>query len=222
METTPKIIVIEEQGLRAMLKEIVNECILEHLKIQKQQPKPEHEFLKLPEAAELMRVAKSTIYKWVSLGGLRHSKRGKTLLFRKSDLLAYIEDKGTRKDKEEVAEAKMIEANGDAGYIIPKYWQVAWTKKSAEGWLPYQIAEHYNTDVAKVNWFLSQEATRHYNSAYKVALYMKLPKEFTTDDGKGIAAKHSISERSFQRMLNDAVAFEKLAHGKYRKKLAAA
>lgn len=57
--------------------------------------KPENEIISIEEACDLLNLAKPTIYTRTSKGTIPHFKRGKKLYFRRSELLAWI-DEGRR------------------------------------------------------------------------------------------------------------------------------
>ena len=59
------------------------------------------QLLSIDEVAELLHLAKSTIYSKVSKNELPYMKRGKRLYFSKTDLMEYLK-KGRKKSKDEI------------------------------------------------------------------------------------------------------------------------
>ena len=56
--------------------------------------------LKVAEAAELLQVRKSTIYKWAHYGYIPHIKLGSSLRFDKDSLLKWAKNNGTKGRKQ--------------------------------------------------------------------------------------------------------------------------
>lgn len=75
------------------IKDLIKASVAEALGELKQPTAvPQKEILSIAEACELLNLAKQTIYTHTSKGTLPHFKRGKKLYFRRSELLAWIEN----------------------------------------------------------------------------------------------------------------------------------
>lgn len=77
-----------EDLLETMVKQNVETLSLLRTIATKNEPK---EFLRIPEAAALLGIAKSTLYNLASQGRIPRYKNGSANLFKRSDLLEWIE-----------------------------------------------------------------------------------------------------------------------------------
>jgi excisionase family DNA binding protein len=77
------ILELSKQGAKLAIKEM-----LEHLKNNKEN---KDEILNADQAAKLLKIAKQTLYSKTSRQEIPFMKRGKKLIFKKSDLLEYLE-----------------------------------------------------------------------------------------------------------------------------------
>ena len=94
-----KIIVTTPDEMREIIQEVVREIVKT---LETKEPAPlEPEMLTVPEAAKLLRVSIQTLYKWTWERKIPSYKNGKTLWFKRSELLAQIE-KRRRKSIDEI------------------------------------------------------------------------------------------------------------------------
>lgn len=102
-----RFIIISENELRVMLKEILNE-ILDQRNVQAQN---DQILLNVQEAAALLNLAVPTLYEKTSSKLIPHYKHGKKLMFKKSELLAWVEGQRIKTLKEIRTEAISYLAN---------------------------------------------------------------------------------------------------------------
>lgn len=77
-----KIIVVDVDDLRKVIKETITQCI-----VQKESETYEG-FIKIDEVCKLLQVSKPTIHLWKKQGKLPFHKIGKKLFFKKSEVLS--------------------------------------------------------------------------------------------------------------------------------------
>jgi hypothetical protein len=80
-----------------------------------------------------------------------------------------------------------------------------------------RLIEYFRSTATRVNGILSQNPVEGLDKR-KRDFYNALHNEFNTDEGLAIAKSMDFAERTYKRFLNENVFFEKLEHGKYRKK----
>jgi excisionase family DNA binding protein len=102
-----KFIVISENDLRVLLTEVLKD-ILDQRSVQVQN---DQVLLNVQEAAALLNLAVPTLYEKTSSRLIPHYKHGKKLMFKKSELLAWIEGQKIKTLKEIRAEAVNYLAN---------------------------------------------------------------------------------------------------------------
>jgi excisionase family DNA binding protein len=71
-----------KEALREVLMEFFAEWVL---------PANENDFLNVTQAARLLNLAEATVYEKTSLKKIRHYKKGKRILFKRSDLIEWME-----------------------------------------------------------------------------------------------------------------------------------
>lgn len=79
-----------EKSLEAIVKLTEEVSELKRLLIEKQEQPQAEQFLTLKEAAEILRLAVSTVYSKVHRGELPVMKRGNRLYFLRTELMDYI------------------------------------------------------------------------------------------------------------------------------------
>jgi len=80
-----------------------------------------------------------------------------------------------------------------------------------------QITEYFRQTARRVNSILNNTPVEGLDTRKK-SIYHLLPAEFSTDKGLQIAYENHFPERTFKRFLSDGIFFEKLEHGKYKKR----
>lgn len=80
-----------------------------------------------------------------------------------------------------------------------------------------QITEYFRQTARRVNSILNNTPVEGLDTRKK-SIYHLLPTEFSTDKGLQIAYENHFPERTFKRFLSDGIFFEKLEHGKYKKR----
>ncbi len=80
-----------------------------------------------------------------------------------------------------------------------------------------QLAEYFRQTARRVNSILNNTPVEGLDNRKK-SIYHLLPLEFSTDKGLQIAFENEYPERTFKRFLSDGIFFEKLEHGKYKKR----
>lgn len=72
------------------LKEVVRE-VLEEFFRDRNTISPEHELMDVKQVSALLNLARATVYEKTSLRLLPHYKKGKKILFKRSEILAWME-----------------------------------------------------------------------------------------------------------------------------------
>ncbi len=80
-----------------------------------------------------------------------------------------------------------------------------------------RLIEYFRSTATRVNGILSQNPVEGLDKQ-KRDFYTALPNEFKTNEGLTIAESMNFPERSYKRFLTENDFFEKLHHGRYRKK----
>jgi hypothetical protein len=80
-----------------------------------------------------------------------------------------------------------------------------------------KLTEYFRKSARRINAILHNTPVEGLDQRKK-EIYLKLPDEFRTDTALRIAEQFEYSERSFKYFLNDRNYFDKIEHGKYRKK----
>ena len=78
--------------LESLIEKAVLKVFLEHTPQYCAKPSTEKEILNADEAAELLNLAKQTIYSLTSKRTIPHFKKQKLIYFKRSELLKWIED----------------------------------------------------------------------------------------------------------------------------------
>lgn len=81
-----------------------------------------------------------------------------------------------------------------------------------------RLIEYFRTTATRVHGILSQNPVEGLDKQRR-DFYTSLPVEFTTNEGLAIAEGMDFPERTVKRFLNENVFFEKLEHGRYRKRI---
>jgi len=77
--------------LETVIRNVVENCFSSQ-KVEKELPINEKPLLTVTEAAELLNLAKPTIYAFVQKSELPYMKKGKKLYFKKDDLLQWVQE----------------------------------------------------------------------------------------------------------------------------------
>jgi hypothetical protein len=80
-----------------------------------------------------------------------------------------------------------------------------------------QLTEYFRQTARRVNSILNNTPVEGLDTRKK-SIYHLLPDEFSTDKGLQIAYENDFPERTLKRFLSDGIFFEKLEHGKYKKR----
>lgn len=86
------LIVTTKEDLAETLKTILRTVLAEEKKITPIMVKPQKEIINVEEACELINLAKQTLYGLTCKGKIPHFKRGKKLLFRRTELVEWLEE----------------------------------------------------------------------------------------------------------------------------------
>lgn len=77
--------------LETVIRNVVENCFSSQ-KVEKELPINEKPLLTVTEAAELLNLAKPTIYAFVQKSEIPYMKKGKKLYFKKEDLLEWVQE----------------------------------------------------------------------------------------------------------------------------------
>jgi hypothetical protein len=80
-----------------------------------------------------------------------------------------------------------------------------------------RLVEYFRNTATRVHGILSQNPVEGLDKRRR-DFYKTIPATFTTDEGLAIAETMDFPERTFKRFLNENTFFERLEHGRYRKK----
>jgi len=89
------------------------------------------------------------------------------------------------------------------------------TQQSVEGAI--QLISYFQATARRVHSILSQNPVEGLDKRRR-DFYKTIPATFTTDKGLAIAETMDFPERTYKRFLNEVTFFERLEHGRYRKK----
>lgn len=83
------IFMFSKEELKLLIKEVIDEALTEHLK----KNRTKEELLNIQEAAALLNLAVSTMYEKTSERLIPHYKHGKKIMFKKSELVGWVESR---------------------------------------------------------------------------------------------------------------------------------
>ncbi|MBE0637547.1 MAG: DUF3987 domain-containing protein [Bacteroidales bacterium] len=140
------------------------------------------------------------------------------VLFRKASFKCHPDTSNLSNGAEIFNELKTAYEAGDKNKVIEIYENLHPQKIGVSATeSAIQLTEYFRKTARRVNAILNNTPIEGLDQR-KREIYLKLPDEFKTDTALRIAEQFEYSERSLKYFLNDRTFFDRIEHGKYKKK----